>query len=117
MLTDFNACSTLLTLNHVCPTCFQFALGSLLQRLHKEFADMMTNKKKMVALQNLCPQAKGDDFDTLHSSIVDVANKVQLRKLCMHVTPSGNRSEAVYQKFAKASKEELQDELRKAWNL
>ena len=69
---------------------------------------MMTNKKKMVALQNLCPQAQGDDFDDLHSSIVDKANKVQLRKLCMHVTPSGKRSEALYQKFAKASKEELQ---------
>ena len=57
------------------------------------------------------------EFLKSNKESADKANKVQLRKLCMHVTPSGKRSEALYQKFAKASKEELQDELRKAWDL
>ena len=78
---------------------------------------MMANKKKLVALQNLCPQATGGTFEELHESIVDVANPTQLRKLCMHVQSNANRTEASYQRFAKASKEELQDELRRAWGL
>ena len=80
----------------------------------------MARKKELAVLQGMVPKAQGDDFAEMHSSMLDVGNAVQLRKVCLNVFGKSGDSTAakkeLVEQLSKLSKDELCEKLRTAWD-
>ena len=104
----------------LCCTAPHTAVPAHLPRsLHKKFADTMTRKKELSLLQVMVPKAQGDDFAEMHSSMLEMGTKVQLRKVCFNVfSKSGDTMAAkkeIVEQLSKLSKDELCGKLQAAW--